>query len=302
MPIHSLSSAIDGATPLVLAGSGWIAGRSSWDWVLLALLAVAIYGFVRERRRWSRVNSTLEQQVSVRTRELELLNAQLKERTLRDDLTGLRNRRFVEGVIHHDLARVARDCRDYGSSPFSLVFFLVDLDHFKQVNDSYGHTVGDRVLMETALLLRQVFRESDYVIRWGGDEFLAVVRYIAASEAPLLAERVRRRVHEHAFNLGANPERGEITASVGYVVHPLMPSVPEALDLNSILHVADVCLYAAKRSGRNGWVGLGGLGDEADEALVHGLIDDPGSVVTGGLIDLESSFERVDLQVARTGE
>jgi diguanylate cyclase (GGDEF)-like protein len=280
---------------VVLASSparwvGWL------ELLLLALVLVASVGYLRERRRWNQINHTLEEQVAHRTRELERLNAELKDRTLRDELTGLRNRRFLEGVMHHDLARIQRDCQDYGSAPFSLVFCLVDLDHFKEVNDSLGHHVGDRVLVEMAQLLDEVYRESDYLVRWGGDEFLVVVRYVRSTEAPILAERMRRRVHEHAFDLGESRRRGEVTSSIGYVVHPLVPPAAEAMTIDQILQLADFCLYAAKRSGRNGWVGLSGT-DGVAGWPVEDVVRDPATFVTGGQLQLSSSFESVDLGV-----
>src|SRR6185503_7275343 len=97
--------------------------------------------------------------------------------TITDPLTGLRNRRFLLQRIDEDVALALRQGTD-------LVFFLVDVDHFKKVNDELGHAAGDLVLRQMRGRLEQVFRASDYVLRWGGEEFLAVARGSARADAP----------------------------------------------------------------------------------------------------------------------
>jgi diguanylate cyclase (GGDEF)-like protein len=132
---------------------------------------------------------------------------------------------------------------------------MVDIDHFKLVNDQYGHTAGDQVLQQVAEILRGATRDSDTVVRWGGEEFLVVARNAARRESAILAERVRAQLAEHVFTLedGTTLRR---TCSVGFTFYPFVPTVPNLLSWEQVLDIADHCLYAAKRGGRNAWVGL----------------------------------------------
>ncbi|HET8775502.1 MAG TPA: two-component regulator propeller domain-containing protein [Thermoanaerobaculia bacterium] len=204
----------------------------------LVVLAIAglLYGAYRLRVRQLRAREReLERLVAKRTRELETAYAKIEEVSLTDPLTGLRNRRYLEQTIDADL----------GSD---LVILMADLDHFKSVNDRYGHAAGDAVLVELAHLLQQTFRTSDHVVRWGGEEFLIVARTVDGSQAAELAEKLRVAVAEHPFVLpdGTVLQR---TCSIGVAVWPLSPAVKweRAVDL------ADGALYEAKRAGRNRW-------------------------------------------------
>ena len=167
----------------------------------------------------------------------------------------------------------------------SLVFLLLDLDHFKSVNDTYGHAAGDAVLVQTAAVLRSVFRSSDHVVRWGGEEFLVVARFIDRGEAPALAEKIREGIATHEFRLedGTVLER---TCSIGFAAWPFSPEQPRAIGWEEIVDLADLGLYAAKRSGRNRWVGI-----EAGEAA------DPGAAVKRFREDPEASLAKGEVRV-----
>ncbi|HEX6098641.1 MAG TPA: two-component regulator propeller domain-containing protein [Thermoanaerobaculia bacterium] len=216
-----------------------------WFRTLLALAgAVLLYGAYRLRvRRLHARERVLETLVKKRTRELETAYAQIEEASLTDPLTGLRNRRFLEQTIDADLEISSR-----GGVERDLVILMVDLDHFKSVNDRYGHAAGDAVLVELARLLQRTFRASDHVVRWGGEEFLIVARFIDGARAPELAEKLRAAVAEHPFELpdGTILRR---TCSIGVAVWPMAPPVTweRAVDL------ADAALYEAKRAGRDRW-------------------------------------------------
>jgi len=155
-----------------------------------------------------------------------------------------------------------------------LLFLVIDIDHFKAVNDELGHAAGDRVLVQVGEVLRQICRESDTVARWGGEEFLAVSRFGDRSEAGALAERIRSRFGAHSFELGSGRRR-RCTCSIGFAVYPFSPAEPEALGWEQVVDIADEALYAAKRSGRNAWVGLAStqttrpdtLADRSTEAI-----------------------------------
>ena len=196
------------------------------------------------------------------TRKLQIAHDQLKQLSLTDDLTGLWNRRFLNATIHDDVAKVVREHQDSRQGVekkparnIDLVFIMADLDHFKNVNDTYGHNAGDLVLMQMRHLLASSCREMDTIIRWGGEEFLVVARDISRHNYAFLVERIRRSVEDHPFNIGlAEPLR--LTCSLGAAAFPFLPSEPEMLDWEKVVELADACLYAAKRSSRNAWVGI----------------------------------------------
>ena len=153
-----------------------------------------------------------------------------------DSLTGLLNRRAFVEVVARDVSLAHRH-----SSPLSLL--LLDLDHFKEVNDAHGHAVGDLVLSTTAGALAQTVRKSDLVARWGGEEFVVALSHTAASGARVMAERLRRQIADRAIAL---PDRTfNVTASIG--VASLGPNE----DLDGLLVRADRAMYQAKSKGRN---------------------------------------------------
>lgn len=239
-------------------------------WVLAALavlVALLVEAMVRlRRRRLQRLRERLEAEVQLRTVELERLSAQLEQRSreaeeasLTDALTGLRNRRFAEQELPKEAALYQR--RPYAQNGSlarqggSLVFLLLDLDHFKQVNDDFGHAAGDDVLRQLAARLREVCRGSDHLIRWGGEEFLIAARDTDRAAAVGLAERIRARIGDAPFVLADGRELA-VTVSLGFVAYPLLARAPYAARWEDAVALADRLLMAGKRGGRNAWVGL----------------------------------------------
>ncbi len=187
---------------------------------------------------------------------LRKANEALENLSFTDPLTGLRNRRFFDAYIRRDLDRCVKSHQSPdGTGPKDLVFFLVDLDHFKQVNDTHGHAAGDAVLQQLASILTNALRQTDLVVRWGGEEFLMVAREGTRVEAGMLAERIRRSVEQHLFDLG-NGEVLRRTCSVGMAIYPFLPSDPLRFSQEDVVALSDHAMYAAKRSGRNAWVGI----------------------------------------------
>ncbi|MCU0774676.1 MAG: diguanylate cyclase [Ideonella sp.] len=257
----------------------WAAGAA------VGLAALATAGLVRSRTaQLRRRQRELEASVRQRTVELERLtealrreSEALKEASLTDPLTGLRNRRFLTLQIAEDAALAVRRYEDalgtgsvddaagsardgtIGDAPpiadADLLFVVVDLDGFKQINDARGHAVGDSVLRAAGERLAGVFRESDRLVRWGGEEFLAVARGTSREHAAALAERVRAAVAAEPVPIpGQAPV--PMTASVGFCAFPLARRHPRGLDWSQAVDLADAALYAAKAAGRNAWVGL----------------------------------------------
>ena len=236
--------------------------------IVLVLLLVAGYGahafrtaILRRRHR------ELEATVDERTRELSLANTSLtqayealEEMSLTDPLTGLHNRRFLTQNIDAEITLSQRRYHDRlrdGSeaSDDDLVFFMADIDFFKAVNDEYGHAAGDRVLSQMRERIQEVFRETDFLIRWGGEEFLAVARRTNRADAPELAERLRLAVAGRPFDIGDGKLLGK-TASIGFAAFPFLPTNPDVLGWLQIVELADQALYMAKNDGRDTWYGL----------------------------------------------
>jgi diguanylate cyclase (GGDEF)-like protein len=235
-----------------------------WFRVLVAfLLLLAAYaahvirtGVLRRRQ------GELQTIVDDRTRELSEANVRLRELSLSDPLTGLRNRRFLTQHLEGDVARTLRRYEDWRADPSGrapedadVVFYIVDLDHFKVVNDRYGHHAGDQMLMQMRERLQEVFRESDFVVRWGGDEFLTVTREGRRSDAPPIAERIRVAVSGRPFTIGPG-KAIPASVSVGFAAFPFVPSAPNAVTWLQVVGLADHALYMSKQAGRNTWFGL----------------------------------------------
>ncbi len=235
--------------------------QAAWvPWALAAGLVAGVWGWVGWRTQRLRARQAeLEALVLARTTDLRKLS-------LTDPLTGLRNRRYLLQRIDEDLQIVQRQHQHApGRDDADLLVFLIDLDHFKAVNDTHGHVAGDTVLTHTAEVLRRVFRDSDTLVRWGGEEFLVVARASQRSHAGELAERLRRELQDQAVPVGtdgATPQMVRITASIGFVAYPPDPARPAAWHWNAVVQLADAALYAAKAAGRNGWVGVLGTGVE----------------------------------------
>ncbi|MBI3347260.1 MAG: diguanylate cyclase [Burkholderiales bacterium] len=255
--------------------------QTRWALALAVIAAIAVVaGIVRARTRLLlRHRRVLEERVRERTEALEEAKAaltakslELEEASLTDPLTGLRNRRFLDRQMPADAALALRhyeplsDAPTPGESEQDLLFFLIDIDHFKRINDAHGHMAGDAVLEQMRGRLQQVFRATDYLVRWGGEEFLIVARGTPRSRAAELAERARQAVASQAFEVEGGIRLAQ-TCSVGFSAFPLCPALPRALDWRSAIDLADAALYEAKEAGRNAWVGLLGADAAGEDEL-----------------------------------
>lgn len=151
-----------------------------------------------------------------------------------DDLTGLYNHRYLQQALDQEIRRSER----YGLE-FSLVF--IDLDYFKNINDTHGHLAGSHSLREVAALLRQSVREVDMVFRYGGDEFTALLVETDSRGAAVVAERIRRTIESHTF-LAGTEAASRLTATVGYSTFP-----ENGNDKKSIIDLADQAMYIGKK-------------------------------------------------------
>ncbi|MFC5301544.1 diguanylate cyclase [Azospira restricta] len=204
-----------------------------------AVLSVAGY-FIRVNRRLLSVDAQLREaneRLVANLAEISALHKQLQEQAVHDPLTGLYNRRYLDEVLERELARAVRE-----GYPVSVA--MIDLDHFKAVNDTYGHKAGDRVLQALGRLLHEQAREGDVPCRFGGEEFVLVLPRMAGDNARRRAEQWRE-----AFAAQAT-RHGEIeihcTMSVGLATYP-----GDATSAEGLLAGADRALYRAKAGGRN---------------------------------------------------
>jgi diguanylate cyclase (GGDEF)-like protein len=231
--------------------------RPAWGADILAtsfaIYAVAVFIISLDQRRTRR--------------EAITLSLTLSDLVVRDALTRLHNRRFLQEFMPLETARLARDATDLerGRQPernTALGVYMLDLDFFKQVNDTHGHAAGDAVLKQTAQILTAALRRSDNLVRWGGEEFVAVAWVKQREYVRVVAEKLRRAIAQAEFRL---PD-GTIlrkTVSVGFCVMPLVPGPSRQPTWEQALALADAALYRAKAEGRDRWVGVMGAQPEA---------------------------------------
>ncbi|MFD1929199.1 diguanylate cyclase [Sporosarcina siberiensis] len=185
------------------------------------------------RRTQAELNETLENKVLERTEQLKKIQVELEHLANTDRLTKIPNRMLLDHVMESEFKRSQIE-----GIPLSII--LIDLDYFKNVNDTFGHQVGDSVLVETAKLFQASVRDSDTIGRWGGEEFLVICPSTTLEDALRLAEKIRTTLADHPFE-----EVGHKTASFG------VASQISSDTLRSLISRSDKALYAAKENGRN---------------------------------------------------
>jgi len=192
---------------------------------------------LQERRKAESELREMNRRLQSQIAEVQALQGRLKEQAIRDPLTGLFNRRYLTETLQRELARSDRDGR-----PLSVV--MLDVDHFKELNDSAGHDAGDRMLQAIGHYLGEQTREGDVACRFGGEEFVVVLPGAAARMAAERAEDWRAAFE--ALRLAYEGRELRVTISMGVADFPA-----HARGLEDLLRVADVALYEAKRAGRN---------------------------------------------------
>lgn len=225
-----------------------VAARASQLRLWAAVAVVLLLGALLLGQRVVRVRS--------RNASLEQANARLNEQASRDALTGVYNRRYCEQVmgLQQPSDGRSRD-RRYAAT---VGLMLIDVDHFKQVNDTHGHAAGDEVLKAVAQRLQRRLRERDTVIRWGGEEFLLLLPGTPADALAVVAQRVLADIGSEPFDIGTC-EPLAVTASAGAVAWPAYAGQ----HWEDALHMADLALYLSKGGGRNRCTCLAGVAPEA---------------------------------------
>ena len=190
------------------------------------------------RARHLRVTSRLFQFISALTEELEAANLQLQHKAEHDALTGAANRHRLDPQLQRELSRAERH-----GHPLSVIMF--DVDHFKRINDDWGHPAGDYVLKILAQTVREHLREHDTLFRFGGEEFLIMLPEEGVEAAVVVAEKIRKQVSELGLEFSGKP-LPQVTVSFGVATAPQNGNTPGAL-----VEAADAALYRAKQGGRN---------------------------------------------------
>ena len=210
-----------------------------------------------------------EQSLRWHSLELQRKNLELQEISFTDVLTGIWNRRYLEEILTAEAGQVLRNYQRARGSEIrkldhrDLVFIMVDVDFFKEVNDLYGHPAGDRLLQLVAQRLATVVRKSDVLVRWGGEEFLIMTRSSDPAGTPAFCSRILEVVSSGPFDLGHGITVSK-TCSVGWAAYPWCRGAYEAICAEESIALADAALYRAKGLGRNQ-----GIGIVATEAASH---------------------------------
>lgn len=220
----------------------------------------AIYGLVLYRtRKLQGERLRLEQAVAERSEELARANKELQQMSLTDPLTGAHNRRYFQSVIAADINQAVRayTAPDAVRSRRNrdIIFYLIDADHFKEINDRFGHDAGDQMLIDLTARISSAIRLSDVLVRWGGEEFLVVSRFCERKEASTLAARVLSAVSSEPFKIKGGGISLRRTVSLGWAAFPWNSNSPVDVSYEEILSLADRALYKAKNAGRNQAIG-----------------------------------------------
>ena len=215
-----------------------------------------------------------EQSLRWHSLELQRKNLELQEISFTDVLTGVWNRRYLEEILPSEAGQVLRNYERSRDSDIrkldhrDLVFIMVDVDFFKQVNDVHGHPAGDRLLQRVAERLTKVVRKSDVLVRWGGEEFLIMSRSADPNGIAAFCERILGVMSSQPFDLG-NGIHVRKTCSVGWAAFPWSRGAYESVCAEETIELADTALYRAKAGGRN--VGIGILPSDSAVAAPHSI-------------------------------
>ncbi len=276
-----------------------------WFWLAVAPATIGLF-WAGVSLRWRQLDvrrRELETLVRDRTRDLEAANSQLAAAAITDPLTGLKNRRYLHNQIGTDVAQTRRAYAGNAEHPNrDIVFMMVDLDHFKEINDCCGHKAGDQILKAYAEIIDDELRDSDYVVRWGGEEFLIVARQTEAARCRVMVERIRERASNHRCQIEGEGRDLSCSCSIGVSHLPFLPGEPDVFSWEQIVDIADVAVYLAKWLGRDGWVAIHGTdkSDVSDPAeFIWRLKHDLSGLVGESQVELEASFEDVSAVIAK---
>jgi diguanylate cyclase (GGDEF)-like protein len=245
---------------MVIMG-GLVFLKQHWlDLELLSVVELSRHNLEEMRRLKDELESK-EQSLRWHGLELQRKNLELQEISFTDSLTGVWNRRYLEEIVMAESGQVLRNYQRARGADIrkmdhrDLVFIMVDVDFFKEVNDRHGHPAGDRLLQLVAQRLSTVVRKSDVLVRWGGEEFLIMNRSADPAGTPAFCARVLQVMSAEPFDLGHGRSVTK-TCSVGWAAYPWCRGAYEAICAEESIELADAALYLAKGRGRNQGIGI----------------------------------------------
>jgi len=252
--IYNIHSPI--TTPMVILGIIFFA--------LCSINAKKMNKELNDRLRLQYDNELLLAQLALEKKNTERLNAQLTEQNVElkdltciDPLTQLKNRRYLFDIFTPENTRLIKNQwfdiqgkNKRKSDEHGYGIFMLDIDKFKRVNDTYGHDSGDMILKQFSAILVQQIRTGDVVVRLGGEEFLIILKNTAENSIDKFAERLRSKIENTLFSI-VSERQIHITSSIGYIFHPLFNKYPIDLSFEQMISFADKGLYHAKNNGRN---------------------------------------------------
>ena len=171
-----------------------------------------------------------------------------------------------------------------------MIFALVDIDHFKNINDTYGHKAGDDVIQKFSEVIRDHIREGDYAVRWGGEEFIIVFRPMPGPMAPIIINRLRLAIERTTFKV-SDDKTETITCSIGFAEYPFFKQDIKRLSWEHTIELADHALYTVKENGRNGWACFNPTDKTPiSKDLLFTIKNDLDSELEAGRLKLNASF------------
>lgn len=237
----------------------------------------------------SQILTQLQQQLDQERRHI-------RHMTWHDPLTGLANRQALQQFIAQDLEVTLRAYRNWEHSEEDtnpadddLAFMFLEVDHFRYLNDQYGQAFGDQVLLAIRDCLKEVFRETDTIVRWGGKTFLVVSRKANRDSAGRLAERARLRINQCRVKTEEDSEVN-LSASIGISFFPFLQSRPKAFTWQDVVNVARLARDSAKASGRNAWVALNAASAAESQLEYEPLKKNPMRQIANAALQVTTSF------------
>jgi diguanylate cyclase (GGDEF)-like protein len=225
----------------------------SFFFIIISMTALLLARYATVSRGFKELNENLEQKVVERTAEVEKLNKELQYLADYDALTGVYNRRFFNKYLEIEIKRAINLAthkahkKPIGDNDMNFGLAIIDIDNFKQINDNFGHPVGDRILTEIIEIIKKNTFTRDVLCRYGGDEFVLLMTKTSNDGIIQAAEKIRKEIGSMRFFLNDEHADEQVTISVGVV------NFNEAIDLGTseILKLADDRLLRAKTLGRN---------------------------------------------------
>ena len=223
------------------------------DFLTKPIVREELYARLEAQIKLISAHRQLKSSIEKRTQDLEATQRKLDSEQFKDQLTGCFNRQYLLSRINEDIQAHLGALSYQPKVSSGLVFYLIDVDNFKEINDRYGFRYGDLLLQQIFEVIKPVVADSDYIVRWGGEKFLIVCMSNSRDGRANKADSIVTSFRQHDFKLSGSRSIRK-TCSVGYTSYP--SHFDESIEWSKVIATAEIALHAAKNSGRNAWVGL----------------------------------------------